>query len=52
MGLEQMLYERYPQAQVANGGYNVYRAVDSVSSDYQRYMQAARDYLARQEGGG
>jgi hypothetical protein len=52
MGLEQMLYERYPEAQVANGGFNARRAIDPANSDYQRWMQAARNYLARQEGGG
>jgi hypothetical protein len=45
-----MLYEKYPEAQVANGGYNAYRAVDPAGRDYQRYMQAARGYLARQAG--
>lgn len=49
MGLEQMLYEKYPEAQSANGGFNKYRAVDVTKDYYQTYRQAALDYLARQE---
>lgn len=44
-----MLYEKYPEAQSANGGFNKYRAVDVTKDYYQTYRQAALDYLARQE---
>jgi hypothetical protein len=50
-GLEQMLYDKYPEAQRANGGFNKRRAVDPANRDYQRYMQAAQAYLDRQAGG-
>jgi hypothetical protein len=52
LGLEQMLYEKYPEAQAANGGFNKYRAVDVTMSYYRIHRQAALDYLARQAGGG
>ncbi len=50
-GLEQMLYEKYPEAQEANSGFNKYRAVDVTKPYYQIYRQAALDYLSRQAGG-
>ena len=51
VGLEQMLYERYPEAQVANGGFNIRAPVDARNPMYNTYMQAAQDYLAALEGG-
>ncbi|MGH3236279.1 MAG: hypothetical protein ACRDOH_24090 [Streptosporangiaceae bacterium] len=52
-GLEQTLYDRYPGAQAANGGYNVIRAVGPENPNGPGYMQAAEDYLAGlAEGGG
>jgi hypothetical protein len=50
-GLEQMLYDKYPEARVANGGLDKYSPIDLANSNYQRYMQAARNYLARQADG-
>jgi hypothetical protein len=50
-GSEQMLYDKYPEAQRANGGFNKRRAMDPANRDYQRYMQAAQAYLDRQAGG-
>jgi hypothetical protein len=32
-GLEQMLYDQYPEAQQANGGYNKYSPIDPLNSD-------------------
>jgi hypothetical protein len=51
VGLEQMLYNRYPEARAANGGFNKYAPVVEYNPMYETYMQAARDYLAGLEGG-
>jgi len=51
VGLEQRLYERYPEAQVANGGFNKYAPASEANPMYDAYMQAAQDYLAALEGG-
>jgi hypothetical protein len=51
VGLEQTLYERYPEAQVANGGFNKYAPVSEENRMYDTYMQAAQDYLTALEGG-
>lgn len=46
-----MLYDRYPEARAANGGFNIKAPVVETNPMYETYMQAARDYLAAQEGG-
>jgi hypothetical protein len=51
-GLEQMLYDQYPEAQAANGGYNVIRAVSPLNPNMPAYMQAAYDYLQQLTGAG
>jgi hypothetical protein len=51
-GLEQVLYDRYPGAQAANGGYNVIRGVGPLNPNGPSYIQAAYDYLERLAGGG
>jgi hypothetical protein len=50
-GLEQMLYDQYPEAQAANGGYNYIRAVSSSNTNLSAYQQAARDYISTLYGG-
>jgi hypothetical protein len=47
-GLEQVLYDRYPGAQEASGGFNKIRAISMTNSRRSGYMEAAADYL----GGG
>jgi len=47
-GLEQLLYDRYPEAQEANGGFNKIRAIYPSNPRQADYMQAAANYL----GGG
>jgi hypothetical protein len=51
-GLEQMLYDQYPQAQAANGGYNMIRGIGPLNPNGPGYMQAAEAYLQRLTGGG
>ncbi len=51
-GLEQLLYEQYPGAQAANGGYNMIRGISPLNPNGPGYMQAAYDFLASLEGGG
>jgi RHS repeat-associated protein len=51
-GLEQMLYDQYPGAQAANGGYNMIRGISPLNPNGPVYMRAAYDYLARLTGGG
>jgi hypothetical protein len=51
VGLEQMLYDRYPEAQKANGGLNIHAPVAETNRMYDTYMQAAQDYLSALEGG-
>ncbi|MHB1594941.1 MAG: hypothetical protein ACYCO9_14210 [Streptosporangiaceae bacterium] len=50
-GLEQILYDRYPGAQAANGGYNMIRGISPLNPRGPGYMQAAYDFLGRLEGG-
>jgi hypothetical protein len=49
--LERMLYDRYPEAQAANGGFNKYAPVSETNPMYDTYMQAAQNYLVALEGG-
>lgn len=49
--LEQMLYDRNPEARMANGGYDKYRPINRRNSMRNAYMQAARAYLQDPEGG-
>jgi hypothetical protein len=51
-GLEQDLYDRYPEAQVQNGGLNKIRPISPSNPNLSDYMQAAADYLSRIGGGG
>lgn len=51
VGLEQMLYDRYPEAQTANGGFNIRAPVAETNRMYDTYMRAAQDYSAALEGG-
>jgi hypothetical protein len=46
-GLEQMLYDQYPGAQAANGGYNKIRAISPQNPKGPAYMQAAEGYVQR-----
>ncbi len=46
-GLEQMLYDRYPGAQLENGGFNKIRAISPSNPNLPTYMQAAQDFLDR-----
>jgi hypothetical protein len=50
-GLERMLYEQYPEAQGANGGYNMIRGISPESPSGPGYLQSAMDYLRRLLGG-
>jgi hypothetical protein len=45
-----MLYDQYPEAQAANGGFNKYAPVAETNPKYETYMQAAQDFLAALEG--
>ena len=47
-----MLYDQYPGAQAANGGYNMIRGISPLNPKGPAYMQAAYDYLQRLTGGG
>jgi hypothetical protein len=49
-GLEQILYERYPEAQLANGGFNERAPIGETNPMYDIYMQAAQAYLEGLEG--
>ena len=51
IGLERMLYDRYPEAQAANGGFNTKAPVIETHPIYETYMRAAQEYLAALEGG-
>jgi hypothetical protein len=51
VGLERMLYDQYPEAQVANGGFNDRSPLADYNPRYGTYMQAAQAYLAGLEGG-
>ena len=46
-GLEQVLYDRYPGAQVANGGFNRIRGISPSNPNLPSYMQSAWDFLER-----
>ncbi len=50
-GVEQMLYDQYPGAQAANGGFNYIRGISPTNSSGPFYMQAARAYLEELGGG-
>jgi len=45
-GLEQTLYDRYPGAQAANGGFNYIRGISLSNPSLPSYMQAAQDFPA------
>lgn len=49
-GLERMLYDRYPEARAANGGYNFIRGISLSNPNLDSYMQSASDFLARLGG--
>jgi RHS repeat-associated protein len=51
-GLEQMLYEKYPEARVANGGYNKKAVFQPGNPFEETYRQAAREFLENLEGQG
>ncbi len=51
-GLEQLLYDQYPGAQAANGGYNMIRGISPLNPNGPGYMQAANNFFAALEGGG
>nr|WP_232528198.1 RHS repeat-associated core domain-containing protein [Microbacterium sp. MAH-37] len=48
-GLEHMLYEQFPGARAANGGYNKIRAISPFNPKKQSYLDAARDFFLRME---
>ena len=45
-GLENVLYNAHPEAQAANGGYNMIRAISPSNPNLGKYLQAAADYLS------
>lgn len=45
-----MLYKQYPEAQAANGGYNMIRGISPQNPNLDYYMQSASDYLSRLGG--
>jgi hypothetical protein len=51
-GLEQMLFDQYPEAQAANGCYNTIRGISPLNPRGPGYMSAAHDYLQKLRGGG
>jgi len=46
-GLEQILYDRYPEARLENGGFNRIRGISPSNPNQPIYMRAAWDYLER-----
>lgn len=44
-GLEQVLYDRYPGAQAANGGFNRIRGISPSNPNLPTHMQSAWDFL-------
>lgn len=50
-GLEQMLYDAYPGAQAANGGFNYVRGISDRNPNLATYMQAAESFLRGFNGG-
>lgn len=46
-GLEQMLYDRYPGAQAANGGFNKIRGISRSNPNLDVYMQSGWGFLER-----
>lgn len=46
-GLEQKLYDLYPGAQAANGGFNRIRAISPSNRNIETYTRAAEDYVER-----
>ena len=46
-GLEQMLYDRYPEAQFENGGFNKIRGISPSNPNLPTYMRSAWDFLER-----
>ena len=52
VGLEQALYERYPEALPENGGFNKYRPIGPGNSKEGVYRQAATDFLENLGEGG
>jgi hypothetical protein len=50
-GLEQSLYDQYPGAQAANGGYNFIRGIGLSNPNLPSYVQAAQDFLDALGGG-
>jgi len=46
-GLEQILHDRYPGAQAANGGFNKIRGISPSNPNVDFYMQSGADFLAR-----
>lgn len=49
-GWEQVLYDRYPGAQAANGGYNMIRGIIPGNPNGPGYVQAAENYLTESGG--
>lgn len=46
-GLEQVLYDRYPEAMQVNGGFNKIGAISPSNPNILSYTQAAQDFLSR-----
>jgi hypothetical protein len=46
-----MLYDQYPGAQAANGGYNFIRGISLSNPNLSTYLQSAEDFLAALGGG-
>jgi hypothetical protein len=50
-GLEQTLYDQYPEARFENGGFNKIRGISISNPNLPFYMQSAQDFVAANGGG-
>jgi hypothetical protein len=50
-GLEQLLYDMYPEARSVNGGFNKIRAINPRNANFADYIESAFQYLDRLGGG-
>jgi hypothetical protein len=46
-----MLYDRFPGAQAANGGFNYIRGISPSNPNLPFYMRSAQDFLDALDGG-
>ena len=50
-GLEQIVYDKNPQAMASNGGLNKVRPISPKNKNRESYMDAANKHLEHDEGG-